>query len=84
VVVNEEPRLRIVLATDGDGTTSGLTIYMNSSGQLALLRALATLGPSNRHTHLEALLTPSGEADVTWADVVFTEGRGDVAHAPPS
>jgi hypothetical protein len=56
---------------------------MNSEGQLALLRELAALGPHDRHRHLDALITPAGTADLADVTVVFTVGRGDVAHAPP-
>jgi hypothetical protein len=57
---------------------------MNEGGQLALLRALSRLGPSHRHVHLEEILTPAGDSDVEYVDVVLTDGRGDVAHAPPT
>jgi hypothetical protein len=60
-----------------------LTVYMNEAGQLLLLRTLASLGPNQRHVHLATLLTAEGDADVTEADFVFVEGRGDIAHAPP-
>ena len=78
----EEPRFRIVFEQVESGTDSGVTIYMNAAGQLELLRRLAALGPSNRHEHLEDLLTPVSSNEATWADIVFTEGRADVAHAP--
>lgn len=81
--MNEEPRVRFVPKVDDDGTVVGVNIYVNSAGQLELLRHLAALGPSNRHTHLEPLLTPADDQDIVWADVVFTEGQGDIAHAPP-
>jgi hypothetical protein len=77
-----EPRFRIVRPGEGN-PTSGVTIYVNAAAQLELLRTLAMLGPGNRHVHLEQLLTPAGTHDLVWADVVFTEGRADVAHAPP-
>jgi hypothetical protein len=79
----EERRLRIVAARSG-AEALALTIYMNEEGQLALLRALANLGPGNRHVHLGDLLTPAGPLDIAVADVVLTEGRADVAYAPPA
>ena len=82
--MTEEPRVRIVFPQGEDDTISGVTIFVNAAGQLELLRALATLHPGNRHVHLERLLTPAGSDEAAWADVVFTEGRGDVAHAPPT
>lgn len=81
--MDEEPRLRIVFKQAESETDSGITIYVNAIGQLELLRRLAALGPSKRHDHLGDLLTPIGSNEASWADVVFTEGRGDVAHAPP-
>lgn len=83
--MSDEHRFRIVLQRSSNGEPSGLNIYLNSAGQLELLRVLARLGPSNRYEHLEALLTPvEGEREIVWADVIFTDGRGDVAHAPPN
>ena len=76
--------MRIVARPDEDGRWV-LTIYINSGGQLKLIRALAALGPGRHHTHLADILTPvSGDLDIHDADVVFVEGRGDIAHAPPT
>jgi hypothetical protein len=82
--MDDELRLRFVPQLDDDGAAVGVNIYMNSAGQLALLRELAALGPSNRHAHLDALLTPMGTRDLVAINVVFTEGRGDIARAPPT
>ena len=81
--MDDENRLRFVPQLDDDAAVAGLNIYINSAGQLALLRELAMLGPGNRHTHLDDLLTPAGTADMVFVNVVFTEGHGDITHAPP-
>jgi hypothetical protein len=78
----DEPRLRMVLS--GDDGQQMLTIYMNDGGQLELIRLLARLGKSDRHVHLDGILTPAGAADIDEVVAVFTDGRGDVAHAAPS
>jgi hypothetical protein len=82
--VTEEARFRIVLQESADGDLSGVNIYLNSAGQLELLRVLARLGPSSRHAHLDELLTPvEGDREIVSANVVFTDGAADLAHSPP-
>jgi hypothetical protein len=81
VPANEKPVIRIVSAGDGEPPT--LTIFINDSGQLALIRAIAKLAPSDRHRHLAPLLTVrNASSDISDVDLVFTEGDADVAHAP--
>jgi hypothetical protein len=80
----EEPRIRLVATADPDGGPPILTLYLNESGQLLLVRTLAGLAPWHRHVHLANLLTVAGTSDISEVDVVFVEGAGDVAHAPPS
>ncbi len=75
--------MRMVLRSSEDGQQT-LTIYMNDGGQLELIRLLARLGKSDRHVHLDGILTPEGAADIDEVVAVFTEGRADIAHAPPS
>ena len=79
----EEPRVRMVLRSSEDGQQT-LTIYMNDGGQLELIRLLARLGKSDRHVHLDGILTPEGAADIDEV-VAVSRKAGPISHTlrPP-